>query len=80
MSVDLFRTIGDIIRADIDIRAHDRPKGSGTVVVETPKDDANTDGEMTYGETSSAPWPPYYPPVSRDCQQPGAALPVQDVT
>ncbi|KDR79811.1 hypothetical protein GALMADRAFT_241900 [Galerina marginata CBS 339.88] len=35
---DLFRTAGNIIRADINIGADGRPKGSGTVVFETPKD------------------------------------------
>jgi len=34
----LFRTAGNIIRADINIGADGRPKGSGTVVFETPKD------------------------------------------
>ena len=37
---DLFRTAGNIIRADINIGADGRPKGSGTVVFETPKDAA----------------------------------------
>src|SRR5882762_8665517 len=35
---DLFRAAGNIIRADINIGADGRPKGSGTVVFETPKD------------------------------------------
>ena len=35
---DLFRTAGNIIRADINIGADGRPKGSGTVVFETSKD------------------------------------------
>jgi len=35
---DLFRTAGNIIRADINIGADGRPKGSGTVVFETQKD------------------------------------------
>ncbi|KAJ8693466.1 g-strand binding protein [Pleurotus ostreatus] len=35
---DLFRTAGNIIRADINIGADGRPKGSGTVVFETAKD------------------------------------------
>jgi RNA recognition motif-containing protein len=35
---DLFRTAGNIIRADINIGVDGRPKGSGTVVFETPKD------------------------------------------
>jgi RNA recognition motif-containing protein len=35
---DLFRSAGNIIRADINIGADGRPKGSGTVVFETPKD------------------------------------------
>ncbi|KAG6816015.1 hypothetical protein H0H87_009467 [Tephrocybe sp. NHM501043] len=35
---DLFRTSGNIIRADINIGADGRPKGSGTVVFETSKD------------------------------------------
>ncbi|KAL0959773.1 hypothetical protein HGRIS_011463 [Hohenbuehelia grisea] len=35
---DLFRTAGNIIRADINIGADGRPKGSGTVVFETVKD------------------------------------------
>lgn len=37
---DLFRAAGNIIRADINIGADGRPKGSGTVVFETPKDAA----------------------------------------
>lgn len=37
---DLFRTAGNIVRADINIGADGRPKGSGTVVFETPKDAA----------------------------------------
>jgi erythromycin esterase-like protein len=36
----LFRTAGNIIRADINIGADGRPKGSGTVVFETSKDAA----------------------------------------
>ncbi|KAF9047727.1 hypothetical protein BJ165DRAFT_1344497 [Panaeolus papilionaceus] len=35
---DLFRAAGNIIRADINIGADGRPKGSGTVVFETAKD------------------------------------------
>ncbi|XP_006463517.1 hypothetical protein AGABI2DRAFT_120330 [Agaricus bisporus var. bisporus H97] len=35
---DLFRNAGSIIRADINIGADGRPKGSGTVVFETVKD------------------------------------------
>jgi RNA recognition motif-containing protein len=35
---DLFRTAGSIVRADINIGVDGRPKGSGTVVFETPKD------------------------------------------
>ncbi len=35
---DLFRTAGNIVRADINIGADGRPKGSGTVVFETAKD------------------------------------------
>lgn len=35
---DLFRAAGNIIRADINIGADGRPKGSGTVVFETQKD------------------------------------------
>jgi hypothetical protein len=35
---DLFRTAGNIIRADINIGVDGRPKGSGTVVFETAKD------------------------------------------
>ena len=35
---DLFRSAGNIIRADIDIGADGRPKGSGTVIFETAKD------------------------------------------
>jgi len=35
---DLFRTAGNIIRADINIAPDGRPKGSGTVVFETAKD------------------------------------------
>jgi len=35
---DLFRTAGNIVRADINIGADGRPKGSGTVVFETSKD------------------------------------------
>jgi RNA recognition motif-containing protein len=35
---DLFRNAGNIIRADINIGADGRPKGSGTVVFETSKD------------------------------------------
>ncbi|KAJ7233504.1 hypothetical protein B0H12DRAFT_1143876 [Mycena haematopus] len=35
---DLFRVAGNIVRADINLGADGRPKGSGTVVFETPKD------------------------------------------
>ncbi|KAJ7205980.1 hypothetical protein GGX14DRAFT_522510 [Mycena pura] len=35
---DLFRVAGNIIRADINLGADGRPKGSGTVVFETSKD------------------------------------------
>ena len=35
---DLFRSSGNIIRADINIGADGRPKGSGTVIFETAKD------------------------------------------
>lgn len=35
---DLFRNAGNIMRADINIGADGRPKGSGTVVFETVKD------------------------------------------
>ncbi|KAH7909155.1 hypothetical protein BJ138DRAFT_1155965 [Hygrophoropsis aurantiaca] len=35
---DLFRAAGNIVRADINIGADGRPKGSGTVVFETTKD------------------------------------------
>lgn len=35
---DLFRTAGNIIRADINIGADGRAKGSGTVIFETAKD------------------------------------------
>ena len=34
----MFRAAGNIIRADINIGADGRPKGSGTVVFETQKD------------------------------------------
>ncbi|RDX51727.1 RNA-binding domain-containing protein [Polyporus arcularius HHB13444] len=37
---DLFRSAGNIIRADINIGADGRPKGSGTVIFETAKDAA----------------------------------------
>lgn len=35
---DLFRSAGNIIRADINIGLDGRPKGSGTVIFETAKD------------------------------------------
>ena len=35
---DLFRSAGNIVRADINIGADGRPKGSGTVIFETSKD------------------------------------------
>ena len=35
---DLFRSAGNIVRADINIGADGRPKGSGTVIFETAKD------------------------------------------
>lgn len=35
---DLFRTVENIIRADINIGADDRSKGSGAIVFETSKD------------------------------------------
>lgn len=35
---DLFRTAGNIVRADINFGADGRPKGSGTVIFETLKD------------------------------------------
>ncbi|KAJ7734956.1 hypothetical protein DFH07DRAFT_754198 [Mycena maculata] len=37
---DLFRVAGNIVRADINLGADGRPKGSGTVVFETAKDAA----------------------------------------
>ncbi len=40
----MFRTAGNIIRADINIGADGRPKGSGTVVFETAKDAQNAIG------------------------------------
>ncbi len=46
---DLFRSAGNIIRADINIGADGRPKGSGTVIFETAKDAAQAIS------TSSAP-------------------------
>ncbi|KAF9530205.1 hypothetical protein CPB83DRAFT_875197 [Crepidotus variabilis] len=52
---DLFRTAGNIIRADINIGADGRPKGSGTVVFETQKDAQNAIGMYNgfdwYGRT-----------------------------
>ncbi|KAI0718666.1 hypothetical protein C8T65DRAFT_803566 [Cerioporus squamosus] len=41
---DLFRSAGNIIRADINIGADGRPKGSGTVIFETAKDAAQAIG------------------------------------
>ncbi|TFK48928.1 RNA-binding domain-containing protein [Heliocybe sulcata] len=38
---DLFRSAGNIVRADINIGADGRPKGSGTVIFETAKDAGN---------------------------------------
>jgi RNA recognition motif-containing protein len=35
---DLFKTAGNIIRADMNIGVDGRPKSSGAVVFETPKD------------------------------------------
>ncbi|KAI6113800.1 hypothetical protein EDD17DRAFT_1430204, partial [Pisolithus thermaeus] len=35
---DLFRTVENIVRAGISIGADSRPKGSGAIVFETPKD------------------------------------------
>ena len=35
---DLFRSAGNIVRADINIGADGRPKGSGTAIFETSKD------------------------------------------
>jgi len=35
---DLFRAAGNIVRADINIGADGRAKGSGTVIFETAKD------------------------------------------
>ena len=35
---DLFRSAGNIVRADINIGADGRAKGSGTVIFETAKD------------------------------------------
>ena len=34
----MFRSAGNIVRADINIGADGRPKGSGTVIFETAKD------------------------------------------
>ncbi|KAJ6624253.1 RNA-binding domain-containing protein [Mycena sp. CBHHK59/15] len=52
---DLFRVAGNIIRADINLGADGRPKGSGTVVFETPKDAAAAismyHGTEWYGRT-----------------------------
>lgn len=41
---DLFRSAGNIVRADINIGADGRPKGSGTVIFETAKDAAQAIG------------------------------------
>lgn len=52
---DLFRSAGNIIRADINIGADGRPKGSGTVIFETAKDAAQAismyNGFEWYGRT-----------------------------
>ena len=44
---DLFRAAGNIIRADINIGADGRPKGSGTVVFETSKDAQQAIGALS---------------------------------
>ena len=44
---DLFRNAGNIIRADINIGADGRPKGSGTVVFETVKDAQQAISKLT---------------------------------
>jgi len=41
---DLFRSAGNIVRADINIGVDGRPKGSGTVIFETAKDAQNAIG------------------------------------
>ena len=51
---DLFRSAGNIIRADINIGADGRPKGSGTVIFETAKD-----AQQAIGTVS--PRSPYHP-------------------
>ncbi|KAI0726535.1 RNA-binding domain-containing protein [Fomitopsis betulina] len=52
---DLFRSSGNIVRADINIGADGRPKGSGTVIFETAKDAAQAismyNGFDWYGRT-----------------------------
>ena len=45
---DLFRSAGNIIRADINIGADGRPKGSGTVIFETAKDAQQAISEFSY--------------------------------
>lgn len=44
---DLFRTAGNIVRADINIAQDGRPKGSGTVVFETAKDAQQAISELS---------------------------------
>ena len=45
---DLFRSAGNIVRADINIGADGRPKGSGTVIFETAKDAAQAISAYLY--------------------------------
>ena len=49
---DLFRSAGNIIRADINIGADGRPKGSGTVIFETSKDAQQAISESMFGMLS----------------------------
>jgi RNA recognition motif-containing protein len=46
---DLFRSAGNIVRADINIGPDGRGKGSGTVIFETPKDAQNAISKTAFG-------------------------------
>jgi hypothetical protein len=55
---DLFRSAGNIVRADINIGMDGRPKGSGTVIFESAKDAQNAIGIILHKQLGlSLTWP-----------------------
>lgn len=50
---DLFRAAGNIVRADINIGADGRAKGSGTVIFETAKDAQQAISKYLYSQLNA---------------------------